>query len=79
MDVTSNSSAVLPDTAVSMNVLVSDVDGNKIVDRTDAMIVKGRNRMAVNASNFRDDVRVSGTIDNTDFKAAKADIGHNLP
>jgi hypothetical protein len=28
-DVTSDSSAVLPDTAVSMNVLASDVDANK--------------------------------------------------
>ncbi len=29
--------------------------------------------------NFREEVRVDGTIDNGDDKARKADIGHSLP
>jgi hypothetical protein len=35
--------------------------------------------MAVTGSNFREDVKVDGTIDNNDVKAGKGDVGHNLP
>ena len=79
MDVTSSTAAVSPDTAVSMNVLASDVDGNKTVDRPDVSLIKGDVGMAVTGSNFREDVRVDGTIDNNDVKTGKGDIGHSPP
>ena len=79
MGVTSNTSAVLPDTAMSMNVLASDVEGNKTVDRPDVSLIKANVGMALTDSNFREDVKVDGTIDNNDVKAGKGDIGHSLP
>jgi hypothetical protein len=78
-DVTSDSSAVLPDTAVGMNVLASDVEANKTVDRSDAIAIKGQIGMPISGSNFREDVRVDGTINNTDVRTAKGDLGHSVP
>ena len=70
MDVTSSTAAVLSDTAVSMNVLASDVDG-KTVYWPDVSLIKADVGMAVTGSNFREDVRVDGTIDDNDVKTGK--------
>jgi hypothetical protein len=78
-NVTGMSGTVLPDTAVSMNVLGGDVDGSKTVDNTDVNLVRGQVGMPVTGSNFRDDVRPDGTINATDGKTVKSDLGHNLP
>ena len=64
-NVTSSTFAVLPDTAVSRNVLASDVDGNKTVDRPDVSLIKGDVGMAVTGSNFREDARVDVTTTTT--------------
>ena len=64
-NVTSSTFAVLPDTAVSRNVLASDVDGNKTVDRPDVSLIKGDVRMAMTGSNFREDARVDRTTTTT--------------
>jgi subtilisin family serine protease len=78
-DVTSDSSQVLPDTAVSMNVLGGDTSANKTVDSTDVNQTKAQVGMPVTIANFREDVRVSGVIDSTDVRQVKADVGHTLP
>ena len=78
-NVTSSSGQVLPNTAVSMNVLAGDVDGNKTVDTTDVSLAKTQVGMPLTGSNFRDDVRVDGVINNGDVKTVKSDVGHNLP
>jgi hypothetical protein len=78
-DVTSDSSAVLPDTAVSMNLLASDVEAHKTVDRSDAIAIKGQIGRPISGSNFRKDVKLDVLIDNNDVKAGKGDIGLSLP
>ncbi len=78
-NVTSSSTQVLPDTAVSMNVLIGDTDGNKIVNPADVNRTRSQVGMAVTSSNFREDVRVDGAINNTDVRAVRNAVGHNLP
>lgn len=78
-DVTSDSSQVLPDTSVNMNVLTGDVDGNKQVDTTDVRLTRNQVGMAVTSSNFREDVRPDGAIEKGDVKTVQQSVGHNLP
>lgn len=78
-DVTNNSSEVLPTTAVSMNVLVGDVTGDKKVDTSDVNLTRGQVGMAVTASNFREDVRPDGAITSVDVKQVRANLGHTVP
>ncbi|MGI8890568.1 MAG: S8 family serine peptidase [Chthoniobacterales bacterium] len=77
--VTSNSSQMLPDTAVSMNVLVGDVDASKTVDATDVSTTRSQVGSPVTKANFREDVRVDGTINNGDVKGVRNATGHSLP
>lgn len=79
MNVMSGSGQVLPDTAVSMNVLAGDVDGNKTVDINDVNLTRNQVGMPLTDSNFREDVRVDGAINVGDVKTVRHDVGHNLP
>lgn len=78
-DVTSSSAQVLPDTSVSMNVLSGDVDGNKTVETADVNLTQAQVGMPVSSSNFREDVRVDGAINNSDVRTVQRAVGHNLP
>ena len=77
--VTDNSSHVLASTPVSMNVLLGDTTGNKIVNSTDVSQTKLQSGVAVSAANFRNDTTVSGTINATDVSQVKVNSGHGVP
>jgi len=68
-------SQVLPNAAVSMNVLLGDTTGNKAVSASDIAQTKGRSGMAVSEANFRSDVTVDGAINATDISLVKARSG----
>jgi photosystem II stability/assembly factor-like uncharacterized protein len=72
-------SNVLPDTTISAKILIGDVNSDKAVNKTDVTITRGQVGMPVNSSNFREDVKVSGTINSTDAKAVQNAVGHALP
>jgi hypothetical protein len=78
-NVTDAFSQVLPDTALSMNVLIGDTNGNKSVNSADIAQTKGQAGSSVTAANFRTDVNVSGGISAADIAQVKADAGHILP
>jgi hypothetical protein len=78
-NVTDASSQVLAPTAVSMNVLLGDTTGNKMVNASDISQVKAQSGTAVSAANFRTDTNVSGTINASDIAQVKANSGHGLP
>ena len=69
----------LASTAVPMNVLVGDVNGNKGVNSTDVSEVKLQSGNSVDATNFREDIVVDGSINSTDVAAEKMDVGTGLP
>ena len=78
-NVTDNASHVLPSTSVSMNVLLGDTTGNKIVNATDVSQTKLQSGVAISAANFRNDTNASGSINATDVSQVKASSGHGVP
>ena len=78
-NVTDAFSQVLPDTALSMNVLIGDTNGNKSVNSADTAQTKGQAGSSVTAANFRNDVNASGAISASDIAQVKANAGHTLP
>jgi hypothetical protein len=78
-NVTDTFSQVLPSTAVSMNVLIGDVNGNKIVNASDVAVVKSQAGQAVTGSNFREDVNDDGSISSSDVALTKSHVGDGLP
>ena len=54
-NVTDSFAQVLPNTAVSMNMLIGDTSGNKTVNASDVSQTKLQSGQAVTATNFRED------------------------
>ena len=78
-NVTDSFAQIMPDTAVSMNLLVGDANGNKIVNATDIGQTKAQSGLPVTATNFRSDVNVSGTMTASDVTQVKAAAGNSVP
>src|ERR1700682_3244610 len=72
-------SQVLPSTPVSMNVLIGDVNGNKVVNASDVGLVKSQVGQAVSGSNFREDVKADRSISSSDVALTKSHVGDGLP
>jgi hypothetical protein len=78
-NVTDTFAQVLPNTNVSMNVLLGDATGNKSVNASDVTLAKTKPGLVVDASNFREDVTASGDINASDISAIKAHSGDSVP
>jgi subtilisin family serine protease len=78
-NVTSDTSQVLPDTAVSANMLIGDTTGDKTVSNSDVTQTRGQVGLPVSASNFREDVNIDGAITSADVSLVRSDLGHTLP
>jgi hypothetical protein len=78
-NVTDIYSQVLPDTAVTANMLTADTTGDKTVNLSDLNQVKGQAGMPVNATNFREDINVDGTITHADGRLVKQYRNTSLP
>src|SRR5438552_2183570 len=65
--------------AVSMGVLVGDVNGNAVVNASDVSLTKSQVGQAVSGSNFREDVNANGVINSVDVAQVKANVGTALP
>ena len=59
--------------------LIGDANGDRTVNNTDSGQVKAANGQLVTASNFRDDINLSGRVDKTDRTAVTTRKGHRLP
>jgi hypothetical protein len=69
----------LPDTAVTMGVLIGDVNGNSSVNATDVSSAKAESGAPVTSTNFRADVNANGAITASDLSTIKAHSGESLP
>ena len=78
-NVTDSFSQVMPNTNVSMNVLLGDTNGNKVVNATDVTQTKMQSGLPLSAANFRSDVTVSGTINSSDVTLVKSQSGAGVP
>jgi len=77
--VTDSSAQILPNTSVSMNMLIGDTTGNKSVNASDVSQTKGQSGAAVTASNFRTDVTANGVLNASDVSLVKSRSGSALP
>jgi predicted outer membrane repeat protein len=78
-NVTDEFSQVLPSTAVSVNMLVGDINGSKVVNASDIGAVKAQSGLPVTNTNFRADVAVSGSITASDIGLVKSRSGASVP
>jgi uncharacterized delta-60 repeat protein len=78
-DVTSSSSQVLPDTPVSINILIGDANADKTVNNFDVRLTREQIGMPVTSLNFREDVNVNGSIRTADVRIVRSAQGHSLP
>ena len=78
-NVTDSLSQVLPATAVSVNMLIGDINAGSGVNATDIGIVKSQSGQPVTAANFRADIDAGGVANASDVSQVKANAGHNLP
>ncbi len=76
--VTGSGAQFLPATSLSMNVLAGDVNGSKSVGASDVSQAKSQ-AGNVDATNFRSDVAVNGTINAGDIGMVKSLSGHSVP
>ncbi len=77
--VTDSFGQVLPDTAVSMNVLAGDVNASKTVNASDIGMTKAESGIAITAANFRADVNATGGVNGSDIGMVKAATGNTVP
>ena len=76
--VTDEFSQVLPDTPVSVNMLIGDTSGNGVVNATDIAQTKAQVGQPVTSSNFRTDVNANGIINTSDVAIVKAHSGGSI-
>jgi hypothetical protein len=69
---------VLPDTPVTMSVLIGDTNGNGAVTSADISQTKSVIGQTTTGSNFREDVAVNGTINSSDVSLVKAHSGESV-
>jgi CSLREA domain-containing protein len=77
--VTDSAGTVLPNTAVSMNMLIGDINASKVVNASDIGAVKAQSGLPVTGANFRADVAVSGGITASDIGLVKSRSGASVP
>lgn len=63
---------------VPFGFLPGDVDGDRTVDQPGATQIKSDRNQAVTDVNLRDDIDLSGVIDNPEYKAVMANQRHRI-
>jgi len=66
-------------TSVDFGFLIGDVNANRTVDKPDANQVKADKNHPVTAANFREDINLSGKVDQKDFTAVQMHQKHHIP
>ncbi len=77
--VTGTAAQTLAATSVNMNMLIGDVNGSKAVSAADVSQTKASASATLNASNFRADLVVTGTINSSDIGLVKSRSGASVP
>jgi len=78
-NVTDTFGQTLPDTGMTMSVLIGDTNGNGTVNAADVAQTKAQLGQTVTGSNFRTDVNANGTINAVDAALVKQNAGDGLP
>ena len=78
-NVTDQFSQVLPDTLVSVTLLIGDTNGNGSVNASDISQTKSQLGQPVATCNFCTDLNVNGTINASDVAIVKSQVGAEMP
>ncbi len=78
-NVTDDMGKTLTSASVAMGLLLGDVNGDRVVDRTDFMVVKSNRGQPIDETNFRSDVSNDGFIDDSDVRLVLRERGTTLP
>jgi hypothetical protein len=77
--VTDSFGQVLPETVVSVKMLIGDINESSSVNSSDIGLAKSQSGAPVTSANFPADINVSGELNATDISQVKANSGHTLP
>jgi hypothetical protein len=77
--VTDSLGQVLPNTPVSMAVLIGDSNGDRFVNSGDALQTRSRSGQTTGAPNFRSDMNGDGFINSGDTLVVRSRSGAGLP
>ena len=72
-------SQVLPNTDVSMNVLIGDTNASKAISSADITQTKARLGAILDNTNFRSDINASGAVTSADIGLIKSNLGTGVP
>lgn len=64
---------------VPFGFLTGDIDGSRLVDRTDVNQAAADRGQVVTSANFRDDMNLNGRVDKQDKQIASANKRHSIP
>ena len=78
-NVTNGASRMLPTTAVTVKMLIGDTNGDSAVNVSDALQTRNRAGQATDATNFRSDVNLDGSVNSGDTTAVRARSGNSVP
>ena len=77
--VTDSFSQTLPNTALSVGLLLGDTNGDRFVNAGDALQTRNRSGQATDVANFRSDVNTDGSVNSGDTTIVRARSGTALP
>lgn len=77
--VTADNGNTLASAAVSMGLLLGDVDGNGDVTSTDFDLTRSDSGQTTDGTNFREDLNTNGRIDRNDARSVRQQIGNSVP
>jgi autotransporter-associated beta strand protein len=78
-NVTDRFSQVAPDTTFTINMLVGDVNADRVVNSGDALLTRNRSGSVVNATIFQSDINIDGVVNSGDTVIIRAGSGNGLP
>ncbi len=64
---------------VPFGFLTADANASRRVEKGDQQEIKAAKGQVVTAANFRDDINLSGVVDNPDNQSVKTNKGHSIP
>ncbi len=72
-------SGIVPDTTVSLSLLLGDVTGNGVVNSGDSLRTRNLSGQLVDSNNFRSDVNIDGVFNSGDAISVRNRSGNALP
>jgi autotransporter-associated beta strand protein len=78
-NVTDRFSQMMPDAIVMINLLIGDVNGDRVVNAGDALVTRNRSGNAAGGTNFRSDINLDGVVNSGDGTIIRARSGASVP